>query len=55
MKIRVTLITENDKHFPIPKERIERLATESWGRVIKLLNELGDDSAYLERCELVEE
>jgi hypothetical protein len=55
MKIRVTLITENDKHLSIPKERIERLATESWEQVIKMLNELGDDSAYLERCELVEE
>ena len=55
MKIRVTLITENDKHYPIPKERIEQLATESWEKVIKMLNEFGDDSAYLERCEVVEE
>lgn len=45
MKIRVTLMTEND----------ERLATESWEKVIKLLNGLGSDNARLERCEVVEE
>lgn len=55
MKIRVTLMTENDKHLLIPKEELERLATESWRKVVKLLNELGDDNAYLERCEIVEE
>lgn len=30
MKIRVTLMTENDEHLSIPKEELERLATESW-------------------------
>lgn len=55
MKIRVTFMTENDKHASIPKEKLERLAAEGWGRVIKMLNELGDDIVYLERCELVEE
>lgn len=55
MKIRVTLMTENDEHFSIPKEELERLATESWKKVIKLLNELGSDNARLERCEVVEE
>lgn len=55
MKIRVTLMTENDEHFPIPKEELERLATESWENVVKLLTELSNDNAYLERCEVVEE
>ena len=55
MKIRVTFMTENDKHVSISKEKLEWLATESWERVIKLLNEMGDDIVYLERCELVEE
>lgn len=55
MKIRVTLMTENDEHLQIPKEELERLATESWEKVIKLLNELGSDNARLERCEVVEE
>lgn len=55
MKIRVTLMTENDKHVSIPKEKLEQLATVSWERVIKMLNELGDDNVYLERCEIVEE
>lgn len=55
MKIRVTFMTENNTHVSIPKEKLERIATESWERVIKLLNELGDDIVYLERCELVEE
>ena len=55
MKIRVTLMTENNEHLPIPKEELERLATESWEKVIKLLNEFGSDNARLERCEVVEE
>lgn len=55
MKIRVTLMTENDQHCLIPKKELERLATESWEKVVKLLNEIGDDNAYLERCEIVEE
>ena len=55
MKIRVVLMTENDEHLPIPKEELERLATESWEKVVKLLNEISDDNAYLERCEIVEE
>lgn len=55
MKIRVTFMTENNEHASIPKEKLERLATEGWERVIKLLNELGDDIVYLERCEVVEE
>lgn len=55
MKIRVTLMTENDNHLPIPKEELERIATESWEKLIKLLNELSSDNAYLERCEIVEE
>lgn len=55
MKIRVTLVTENDKHVPIPKEALERLATKRWKEVIKLSNKVGDGITYLERCELVEE
>lgn len=55
MKIRVILMTENDEHLSIPKKELERLATESWEKVIKLLNEIGDDNAYLECCEIVEE
>lgn len=55
MKIRVTLMTENDDHFRISKEELERLATESWEKVIKLLNEIGSNNARLERCEVVEE
>ena len=55
MKIRVTFMTENDEHLTIPKEEIERIATESWKKLIKLLTELSNDTAYLERCEVVEE
>ena len=55
MKIRVILMTENDEHLQIPKEKLERLATESWEKVIKLLNEFGSGNARLERCEVVEE
>lgn len=55
MKIRVTLMTENNEHLPIPKEELERLATESWEKVTNLLTELSNDTVYLERCEVVEE
>ena len=55
MKIRVTLMTENDQHVPIPKEKLEQIATESWENVVKLLNEISSDNTYLERCEVVEE
>lgn len=55
MKICVTLMTENNEHASIPKEELERLATESWERVLKLLAGLGDDNVYLECCEIVEE
>ena len=55
MKIRVTIMTENDEHLQIPKGELEWLATEILEKVIKLLNEFGSDNVRLERCKVVEE
>lgn len=55
MKIRVTIMTENNQHVPISKEKIEQVAAESWGNFLKLITENSSDNAYLECCEVVEE
>lgn len=57
MKIRVTLMTENDKHVDASKEEIERQAKIGWDMVIKMIlsASLSRENAYVESVELVEE
>lgn len=56
MKIRVTLMTENDKHLPgYSKEEIEAEAKDGWNTLLAALLLGCDDTAYTESCELVEE
>lgn len=59
MKLRVTLMTENDKHLPcISKEELERMAKEGWETTLKYLLQFSTDkseNACVESCELVEE
>ena len=59
MKIRVTIMTENDKHRPdLTKESIENSAKFGWNLLLKELlygYEDESESAYVESCELVEE
>lgn len=55
MKIRVVLMTENDKHVDLPKEQIEEYTKAAWELFFKMLiagNPL--DKATVESCELVE-
>ena len=53
MKIRVTIMSENDKHIPdLSKETIEAIAKTGWQIVLDSLG--SDDIAYVESCELVE-
>lgn len=59
MKIRTTIITENDAHLPgVPKEQIEALNITAWTEALThLISCCKDNSenAYVESCELVEE
>lgn len=56
MKVRVTLMTENNKHIneDISDEEIQKIAEDTWNIFIKMLNDDQDDKAYLEKVEVVE-
>lgn len=58
MKIRITIMTENDKHLDekYSKELIEQKAKDGWDFVLKLLAISSDENetAFVESCELVE-
>ena len=56
MKIRVTLMTENDKHpnEEITNEEIVKTAKVGWDTLLKILSGPDDEEAYVERIELVE-
>lgn len=56
MKVRVTLMTENNKHISedISDEEIQKIAEYTWNIFIKMLNDDPDDKAYLEKVEVVE-
>lgn len=58
MKIRVTLMTENDKHLPnMSKEEIEAKARMGWEMLMTMISiDAGENErGYVESCELVEE
>lgn len=58
MKIRVTIMTENDKHLEekYSKELIEQKAKDGWDFVLKamLLSSDKNETVFVENCELVE-
>lgn len=56
MKVRVTLMTENNKHIneDISDEEIQKIAEDTWNIFIKMLNDDLDDKAYLEKVEVLE-
>lgn len=54
MKVRVTLMTENDKPVSDLGENPEEKIKRSWELVIALLNIQSEDSATLENIEIVE-
>lgn len=58
MKIRITIMTENDKHFDEKhsKELIERKTKDAWDLVLKmiLLQSKENETASVESAELVE-
>lgn len=53
MKIRVTLMTENDKHLNLSKEEIEKHAMDGWNVVCKLYSN-SNEKVTIEKCEVVE-
>ena len=56
MKVRVTLMTENDKHSNLTKEEIEEAAKKSWELLCMMFNNTYNqtETVAVEKCELVE-
>ena len=58
MKIRVTIMTENDKHLDekYSKELVEQKAKDGWDFVLKAMSLSSDknETAFVENCELVQ-
>ena len=53
MKVRITIMTENDKHVSEPKEKIERNAQVGWQMLMNSITGNGE-KATVESVELVE-
>jgi hypothetical protein len=55
MKIRITIMTENDKHFPddVSDQRIEAATKVGWMALLNMLKDDGE-SVSVEKCELIE-
>lgn len=58
MKIRITIMTENDKHLDekYSKEFIEQKAKDGWDFVLKAMSLSSDknETVFVENCELVQ-
>ena len=56
MKIKVTLMTENDKHLDMSKEDIEANALIAWKTLCSLINSFNpEERIKIESCEVIEE
>lgn len=54
MKVRVTIMTENDKPISVLGENPEEKIKRGWELVFALLNAQSEDKAMLENVEIVE-
>lgn len=54
MKVRVTIMTENDKPISNLGDSPEETAKRGWELLLALLNTQSDDKATLEKVEIVE-
>lgn len=56
MKVKVTLMTENDKHSNATKEEIENTAKKSWELLCMMFNNTVNqtETVTVEKCELIE-
>lgn len=56
MKVRITVLTENDKPLPPAEERpSEERIVKVWQAIFDMLTLFGDDKAIVEKVEYVEE
>ena len=53
MKVRVTLMTENDKPVEVLGEDAEEKVKKAWDMLIGLLNRVSKDTAYVENVEIL--
>ena len=53
MKVRVTLMTENDKPVEVLGEDAEEKVKMAWDKLIGLLTIVGKDTAYVESVEIL--
>ena len=54
MKVRVTILTENDKPVSALGDNPEEKAKRAWELILALLNAAGEDRATLEKVEIVD-
>lgn len=55
MKVKVTLISENDRHPDATKEELEEAAKKGWDLLCSMYNSLStEDRAFVEKCEIIE-
>lgn len=56
MKIRVTIMTENDEHVDeqYTDERIVIAASKAWDMILQQMTKGLDERGYVEKCEVVE-
>lgn len=56
MKIRLTIMTENDKHLPdnVSTDDVTPKITEAWANMLNVLGSVNNDRAYVESVEFVE-
>lgn len=56
MKVRITVLTENDKPLPpIEKRPTEEQLVKAWQAIFNMLCLYGEDKAVVEKAEYVEE
>lgn len=53
MKVRVTLMTENDKPVEVLGEDAEEKVKKAWDMLVGLLNRVSKDTAYVESVEIL--
>jgi hypothetical protein len=55
MKIKLSIVTENDKHFPdnISDDKIESVTGKAWLMLLNMIRDK-DESVYIESVEVLE-
>ena len=53
MKIRVTLMTENDKHMDASNDKLQEITKAAWDMLLAMVS-ADDETGYVESVEIVE-